>query len=709
MHDALETSESKVAELSDELNRKRAPKSKFEERADVLAHRLESVEAEREHWKTEANQLEVLIDNERAKIEQLKKKLDVAESGPDKLTKKEVNYWRDRAEQFDTETSEYKKRITALKTELNNQRDAQPEASQNNELELNCALEEARGVIEALRSKLQEREERLESYSESSKELSDQAGALQIQVEELQQSLQHQESSHSALTDTISDRDARLVELSAQLEQARAELKSRDDEMAALRIEVENAAAGNAENDRALSELQESERATQSDRDELRVALAERERQYQELCLKLESAERTDAEHQEQVLAAQLALEERDQEFDQLRADIKRIRAERSQLKTDLSAASSTTNEKSAEHKQLIATLNGLVSQRDEKIASLEAAKNQFEEQQEAAREQIAGLEEELKEEKECTVNLGELANERREEVTKLAEKLEEVEERYEETKWRLGKAEHFERLVRKRKKLVSALIVDQRARIKSSAALKAGLDGLRTFKATAERNQQNQLLRIETLTTELKGAQETLAKFQAGTVAKEELTEANARVTELEKRLNTQIELIESLENELKASKANRQSTEDQAQLVQALKSEIATRDEAIAKLEADAHEQQKKLSKLRGSESETMRLKALKEADQTLIDSVQQENKQLKAAVARLEGESKSTAATNASDGSAELRKRDSTIAQLNRTLKEQEREVKKLSEAVSGWQKKYEFLSTEAPTAYQSAVEK
>jgi chromosome segregation ATPase len=99
---------------------------------------------------------------------------------------------------------------------------------------------------------------------------------------------------------------------------------------------------------------------------------------------------------------------------------------------------------------------------------------------------QVAGLESELKEEKENAENLGEIANERHELLTKLQEKVEEAEERYEEAKYRLTKAAHFERLVKRRKGLVTKLLNALRQKQKANTALKAGLDGLRTYKAAA-------------------------------------------------------------------------------------------------------------------------------------------------------------------------------------------------------------------------------
>ena len=93
-------------------------------------------------------------------------------------------------------------------------------------------------------------------------------------------------------------------------------------------------------------------------------------------------------------------------------------------------------------------------------------------------------------------------------------------------------------------------------------------------------------------------------------------------------------------------------------------------------------------------------------------LIDKLQQENDILKAEISRREAEADAApiaAASNGDAASAELRQKDAQIADLKRTVKELEKEITKLNESVVGWQKKYEFLSTEAPSAYQSTAEK
>src|SRR6187551_632026 len=123
LQNALRDSEARASDLDEQLKRKKAPKNKLEEQLDVLTHKLEAVEAERIRWQQQASHLEEIAEAERAKVAQLKKKLEIAESGPEKLTKKEVNFWRAKSETIDAQIKEYQERLNALRRELN-ERDA---------------------------------------------------------------------------------------------------------------------------------------------------------------------------------------------------------------------------------------------------------------------------------------------------------------------------------------------------------------------------------------------------------------------------------------------------------------------------------------------------------------------------------------------------------------------------------------------------------
>ena len=118
LQNALSESEARASDLDEQLKRKRAPKTRIEDQLEVLTHRLESVEAERLRWEQQAGHLEEIAEAERVKVAQLKKKLEIAESGPEKLTKKEVNFWRAKSETIDAQIKEYQERLTALRREL---------------------------------------------------------------------------------------------------------------------------------------------------------------------------------------------------------------------------------------------------------------------------------------------------------------------------------------------------------------------------------------------------------------------------------------------------------------------------------------------------------------------------------------------------------------------------------------------------------------
>jgi len=105
-------------------------------------------------------------------------------------------------------------------------------------------------------------------------------------------------------------------------------------------------------------------------------------------------------------------------------------------------------------------------------------------------------------------------------------------------------------------------------------------------------------------------------------------------------------------------------------------------------------------------------MRLRAVKEEDQSLIHQLQSRIDELEGQLAAKSAELSSQKEHLAlgvneavSSHVAEIRRRDSQIADLKRSVKDQEREIARLNDAVSGWQKKYEFLSAEPPAAYQS----
>jgi chromosome segregation ATPase len=708
LQDAFRESESRATELDEELQKRRDPKNRTEERAEVLTHRLENLEAECQRWQREVKRVEELLDNEYVKVQQLRKKLEVAESGPDRVSKKEVNFWRQRAEHFDEETREYKNKIASLKQELRSRSEAVAGVgfmpSTGSESDLVSALEAAREEAKSLRQRLDRQTMELSALATTAASVSSSSAPLQGEVARLATDLdrtrreleraqrelssvhsnQNQgrhaaaESSRDKLTETLHEREARLVELSAAHEKARAELMTKSEQEHALRADLERARAELAATAKRVAELQQSEQNARSSKDQLQAALSDREKRIQGIVNELEQARAQQRRSQDE-------LAEHKKRGDQVHGE----------QQTRMEAL-----------RQEIAAKNAQLAELQKQRAAADKELAAFRGQHGEARDQIAGLEAELKEEKEYSANMNQLANERKDALTQIQEKVEETDERYKEAQWKLGKAQHFERLVRRRKGLIEALIGTVRAKNKSNSALKAGLDGLRNFKAASEANHSKLLVRIDELTNELRQAEDTINKQQGETFLNHELQAAHTKGKDLEARLNTQVEVIQTLENDLKIAKAANQARGSASSELEELRKELATKNEHIAKLENDADDQQRKLSKLRGSESETMRLKAIEEKDKNLIDALEREVSQLREALKRQESAPAGSAPAGVEQGDlgAKLKERDGSITRLMATLKDKDGEIGKLKESVAQWKKKYEFLSTEAPSAYQ-----
>lgn len=643
LQDALKDSEARAARLDAELRQERAPKNSAEEQALVLEHRLESIEAEREHWKREAAQLAAVLENERAKLRKFKKKLEIAESGPNSVDKKEVNFWRAKAEEFDKDTREYKQRIAALRKELN----SRPEEGDAIDPALLEQLETARQEAADLRAALARLKAESEQHKGDASRQEAAAAGLKSAAAESDRARMHAE-------DLVRERDSRLAEQTARIAAQGAEIA------------------------------------------ELRGKLGSHDGSLTELGTRL-------AERDAEIARHKSAAETFGRQLDELKAA-------NEQLNSDLADRNSELNEirqRFEGARTELADRERALTERDQRISELAEAARLAEEEKRTIRDQVAGLEDELKEEKECTVNLSQIANERREQITELSEKLDEALERLEEAKWRLERAGRFERLVNKRRKLIDSLLEAIRAKQKANTALKAGLDGLRKFKAKSEQQQQKLLVRIDELTAEVKSAHDKSGAKAAGKEAGDKLRRAEDSVRSLETRLEAQAKLIETLESDLANARASRQSVEGQSRELSELKTAIALKDATIEKLQSDLDDQQKQLGKLRGSESETMRLKAVQERDHSLIGELEKEIKELNDELNRQRQAAEGGANDAAAHSSAEIRRRDAQISDLKRTTKDQEKEITRLKEAVAGWQKKYEFLSAEPPSAYQATT--
>jgi chromosome segregation ATPase len=676
LQNALAKSEARAEELSAELARKPVNKDKLANKVSVLSHRLESIEAECQRWQREAGQLEEVLANERVKYDALKRKLAIAESGPDKLTKKEINYWRASAEKTDNQINAYKTRIAALKGELR-EREAELQAggapgNSDSECEQRLAATEADAEADAsvevdqlqteigeLRTSLQMAEAGLHEANRAREDLNAQLNALNRQIEEGTSLRDDYERQAQLASKQLEEARARESALQSELEAAQAALANRDRESQA-----------NVQTSETVDQIQGELERAQQEANELRTALERAEMDLAELgeareglAAELAEFHRRVENEQSDAREAGRRLDEVTRELEQSRQREAAVRAELDNSRHSSEGPTETTQE-----------LNNAVAIAENKVAETETA--------------LEELRDELREEKEYSANLSELANSRQDEITKLQDDVEEARERYEDARWRLEKASYFERLVARRKGLIQALIAALRAKNKAMVALKAGLDSLRTHKAMLEDTQQKLLARMEVLKKELGAAKERIkemkAQSESATAARK--ADADTQNTALQERLATQAELIQSLEDEVKAAKSFKLDAESKDSELAQLQEELETKNTIIARLQSDIEDQQRKLAKLRGSDSETLRLKALTEKDRAKIDVLERENTELRAMI---------ESAEQSGSGGGFTDEREIEL----------QAKIAELTESVEKWKKKYHFLAAEAPAAYQN----
>lgn len=270
-----------------------------------------------------------------------------------------------------------------------------------------------------------------------------------------------------------------------------------------------------------------------------------------------------------------------------------------------------------------------------------------------------ARLNEEVAEERERSEAAGELANDRFDLLTKSREQVEEIEERFEESEWHRRNSAHFERIVQRRKGLIFALIAAIRAKTKSNNALKAGLDSLRRYKAAALETEQKLLSETEQLKSALGEAREKLERAEGATSNQRRLSDSEQRANELDEKVKTQAELIASLEEELRLAKVVQT---DLRQKVVDAESQFSEKQKSMDKAAASSH--------------------ASTENDRLMIDALERETAELRE---KLENQG------GGEDLSAELEKHV--------------KKIQELTEESNAWKRKYEFLATDAPEAYQT----
>ena len=350
-----------------------------------MTHRLESVEAERLRWEQQAGHLEEIAEAERVKVAQLKKKLEIAESGPEKLTKKEVNFWRAKSETIDAQIKEYQERLTALRRELI-ERDATIEKLQassglaptaaartspnatpttDNELrrqleqrdswlaELRLDLHELRGQpappletqaeVETLRSQITGLERALaEAHNMRAAAQADAMRAEQ-EIETRERAVLEAAAKGERARETLVEREHRIAELAAEVEHLRNELRQRDElDRSGARATRSRSRRSTRDTEALRSRIEQDRHDTAAARAALEIALHERDNEIDKQRQLLMANERDFEELRRQLAERDQAAAETRRTIEEQRNDaLERDRelADRQQQLRDLSQA----------------------------------------------------------------------------------------------------------------------------------------------------------------------------------------------------------------------------------------------------------------------------------------------------------------------------------------------------------------------------------
>lgn len=583
--------------------------------------------------------------------------------------------------------------------------------------------EVAKQSLDLLQTALEEAEARVAELSEelrrkrpTKRGLEKRLDILTHKLEKSEEAREHLETDSGQLEEVVENANAKIAQLKAKLEVAESGPdKLTKKEINYWRAKAESFDAETTEYKERIQSLRQDVSARYEELIEARTTLSNHEANAS-----------TAEDHAEALKEATSQAEAHRQQVEELTAARTQSDVERATIKGELDAAIAQRdqtqerlvqiqNDARKAAKAARAQDDGAAEDLKKQLQGKEAELTQQAAQHASLQTENARLQQELKEEKECTENLSEVANERLEQLTKFREQFEEAEERHGEAEWRLGKAKHFERLVDRRKGTISSLISAIRTRTKANTALKAGVDSLRTHKVTAQEVHQKLLARIEQLTLELGAAKEAVAaanrRAQDATSAPPVVDPASrVRIGELEARLSTQAEVIKSLESRLQlaeaATPAPMDDSESQARVGE-LEARVSSQAEVISSLEEELQmakvvqldltnkttEAQTEMTQQQKAGSEMLALNQDDlENDRLVIDALEREVAELREA---LVAQANASAETSGNDGSSELRDK----------LKMSAAKIQKLTEVANAWKRKYEFLSTDAPVAYQT----
>ncbi|HMB73477.1 MAG TPA: hypothetical protein VKQ06_07885, partial [Gammaproteobacteria bacterium] len=304
LQNALEESESQRLNLEQRLNLDRPPASEIEQAYDSLQVELEHARTERDLWKKTSNQLQDVVSNERSKAKRLARKLDVVESGTDRIARREVNFWRDKATEFETAKQEFQRRIHELKAQLK-QRDEHDENLWSNEVKTE-ELENLRELLETRDTSVAELSASLENSKLQVDAQNHRIAELDAEVRRLSEQVIEAETARNEACRAADAIDAELKDLRAQDATHQQALES-------AQHQAQRHAGLNEEFQRRIDELE-----TQHDRE----IAALREEQGKETVLLREQHQQALAQLQTQAQADAQAVEAANAQYESRIAEL---------------------------------------------------------------------------------------------------------------------------------------------------------------------------------------------------------------------------------------------------------------------------------------------------------------------------------------------------------------------------------------------------
>jgi len=189
-----------------------------------------------------------------------------------------------------------------------------------------------------------------------------------------------------------------------------------------------------------------------------------------------------------------------------------------------------------------------------------------------------------------------------------------------------------------------------------------------------------------------LAGTEQQHGQLQAALSARDE------KIGSLESNAAAQIELIESLQADLRDLQVAKRDFGQKEQEFSAYEAERDAKDKLIESLEADVEELSRVRARLREKDAEAARLRGALDTNLTLIESLQKETAELRQNHGAPQSAAGQTGDDAYDDLAVKLKEKETAIAILSRAVRKRDLQVATLSRDMDELNKRYSTLETQ-----------